>query len=392
MKRILCLHGMAGCKERMQKTLEPLEEILKNKYELVFIDGPLEFPKEWLPEAMLKSGSPSFNRWFENCDHLTNGETRVVYEGFPAVTVDLDLLPALEKVREHWDDSFVGILGFSNGSMVAGMVSSLLSPRPKFVLLNGTIPEGMEVFSKTLNCPSLNLMGYTDDNRHEVKRGEGLFETVHYIGGHRTIYDQATFERVAYWLELLDCHESPVEPIKYTLTIFNPNQEYTGFSGAVSIALKTKDELASLTLDSNEHIKISSCLATVLRTPDGLDSVKNWQVDSKTFRYSQKATVAGSTLNFESPLPSDSNLVLHLEFKTDLADIQGGMQFPCFKYVKTPIELITFSPVGHSADFIEPAHTKETKSIDGKDYCVQRFTVGTPIAPGLVNIHVQKDE
>ncbi|KAJ3318663.1 hypothetical protein HDV06_007125 [Boothiomyces sp. JEL0866] len=392
--KILCLHGMAGCKERLQNSLQPLQEILREKYELVYVNAPFDFPKEWLPEVILNSGAPSFNRWFEKCNHLENGETRVVYPGLPPVTVDLDLGPALKRVQEVWDESFVGLFGFSNGSMVAGMVSSLLVPQPKFVLFNGAIPEGMEMFTKTLNCPSLNLMGYSDGNRHEIIRGEGLYETVLYEGGHRTIYDQTTFERIAYWLDALEHQPTySVEPNNYTLSLFSLNHEKKELQGSVSISFKTLAEIKSLVLDTNSNIRVSAARVACLRTKDNLESVKHWETDETTYRYSQSAAVMQSKgsldLEFNSTLPGESQFVLYVEFQTDLNEIGGSLQFPCFKWIKSTFTVNIFNPVGTTVDFIEPCSNKGREVINGKEYHSQKYSVSTPIAPGLINFDLK---
>ncbi|KAJ3252557.1 hypothetical protein HK103_001409 [Boothiomyces macroporosus] len=392
--KILCLHGMAGCKERLQKSLQPLQDLLYEKYELVYINAPFEFPKEWLPEPLLNSGAPSFNRWFEKCQHLTNGETRMVYKGLPEVSVDLDLEPALKKVQEVWDDTFVGIYGFSNGSMVAGMVSSLLVPQPKFVLFNGAIPEGLEMFSKTLNCPSLNLMGYTDGNRHLISRGNGLFETVHYEGGHRTIYDQATFDRIVYWLELLgQDHSIPIQPLNYTLSMFCLNPDEPNVKGTVSISVGTKSELKSITLDKNKNIRASKASVTCLRTFDNLESVKDWETAQDTFRYTQNPTISQSDsrvdIIFPLTLPKDSNFIIYLEFDTNMNEIGGDLRFPCFKWTKSTFSVNIFHPTGTLIDFIESSKRTESITINDIDYLSQQYSILTPIAPGLLSFDLK---
>lgn len=156
---LLALHGFTLNGERMREQLGPLLPELERSVVVECPNAPHTCPKnaaERLHERWgLPVQAPPHLRWWNATD---DGRT---YAGWHA---SRDFLAGLLRGRE------VGLLGFSQGAMVAAAVSALAAsgelPKVRFaVLIAGRTPRAEELapaFAWPIELPSLHVWGERD--------------------------------------------------------------------------------------------------------------------------------------------------------------------------------------------------------------------------------------
>ncbi|KAF5769362.1 putative serine hydrolase FSH, alpha/Beta hydrolase [Helianthus annuus] len=187
--KILCLHGFRTSGAILQKEVEKWPQPLLQKLDLVFMDGP--YP------AQGKSGvdgifEPPFYEWFQADEE---------YKEFYNFE---ECLAKIEKfMLTH--GPFDGILGFSQGAMLAATIPGMQRegvaltkvPKVKFLIIASGAKFGSSKFgipklasasfSTPITTPSLHIIGETDIVKEE---GIGLLESfvdpliIHHPNGH----------------------------------------------------------------------------------------------------------------------------------------------------------------------------------------------------------------
>jgi predicted esterase len=157
---LIALHGYTMNGARLRSLGEELFRELEQHVELVFPDAPHVCTPEAAQEAFSAWGiappAPPYLRWWRASD---GGE---VYEGWEAACASVRaLIP---------EGGPVGVLGFSQGAMLAATLAAL-SDRRRFpalrcaVLIAGGLPRARdlsELFSAPLAVPSLHVWGERD--------------------------------------------------------------------------------------------------------------------------------------------------------------------------------------------------------------------------------------
>ncbi|KAJ3268410.1 hypothetical protein HDV01_003052 [Terramyces sp. JEL0728] len=298
-------------------------------YELVFIDGPI--PMEYKGPAEHAPSGPTFNGWF------------------PIVDSKFDLnntSPGINRIKEYWDETFVGIITFSFGSVIAGLAYNIL--KPEFMICINGFPRAFENVTGKL----LKISGYRDKVYSDVVASGG--EGISFDGSHA--YNEREFGniaklsgKIADWLHPELEYKYSVN--KYELTFI----KNSSLVGKMKIKLQIKEATDQVIFDSNTNINVYKAFAG---------------------DFSAKITNGPKLiLQFETQLPITD---LYLEFT-----ITGDFSFPCLKYQKAPILLTTLCI---NEQFVFFSTYEEYKEIvDGKEYLGQKFKeIG--MVPAIFNI------
>lgn len=157
---LIALHGYTMNGARLRDSGEQLFRVLEQHVNLVFPDAPHVCPPEVAAAAFKAWGmaapEPPHLRWWRASND------GLVYEGWEAACASVRALIS--------EDSPVGVLGFSQGAMLAGLLSAL-SARGRFpalhcaVLIAGGVPRAQDLaplFAEPIALPSLHVWGERD--------------------------------------------------------------------------------------------------------------------------------------------------------------------------------------------------------------------------------------
>jgi predicted esterase len=185
---LIALHGYTMNGARLRALGQELFRVLEQRVTLVFADAPHVCPPEAAEAAFSAWGmappEPPYLRWWRASDD------RQTYEGWEASCASVRaLIP---------EQSPVGILGFSQGAMLAACLSAL-SACGRFpalqcaVLIAGGVPRANDLrplFDEPIALPSLHLWGARDPiaNNSAPRLAEcfqeAQRETVNWPGSH----------------------------------------------------------------------------------------------------------------------------------------------------------------------------------------------------------------
>ncbi|KAJ3318582.1 hypothetical protein HDV06_007164 [Boothiomyces sp. JEL0866] len=305
-----------------------------SNYELVFIDGPI--PMEYKGPAEHAPSGPTYNGWFP----LVDGR------------FDLNDPAGINRIKEYWNDEFVGIITFSYGSVVAGLAYNIL--KPEFMICINGFARAFENNTGRI----LKISGYRDKAYPAVVQSSG--EGISFDGSHA--YNETEFaniaklaDKIAYWLHPEEVYDYKV--LKYTLTL----TKNTKITGKLIINLVNNVESNKIILDCNENISVEKAV-----------------IQHETMEIPAKNT-NGSKLVLEfKEIPAQTNIEIHLEYT-----VNGDISFPCLKYQKAPILLTTFAIKERFVFF--GTFESSTAVIDGDEYLVQQYKETSPMAPSTFN-------
>lgn len=163
---ILCLHGFAQNGVVFSTKASGIRKMLKKAgYHTVFIDGPIELTPADLPFAASSLGADE-------------KAPEVKFRGWVYTQAEkFDIQPSLDAIKKAYQESrpFVGIIGFSQGSGIAGAILSSFDEvvgdkkaldHLKFAILySGFIFDNKSVqhyYEKKITLPTLHVIGELD--------------------------------------------------------------------------------------------------------------------------------------------------------------------------------------------------------------------------------------
>jgi predicted esterase len=136
-KKILCLHGGGMTGDSMSKVFGSIASRLEDTFEFVYPNGSenVYLSKNFNVDGQFRLGKVLD---FEKDDFVANGHLWV--GDFSAM--DISLEKSTRAIQQIWDDSFVGIIGFSQGAFLASLMIQDLEPQPQFtVFLGGMLSD-----------------------------------------------------------------------------------------------------------------------------------------------------------------------------------------------------------------------------------------------------------
>ncbi|KAJ2994440.1 hypothetical protein HDV02_001574 [Globomyces sp. JEL0801] len=305
--KILCLHGAGSNKEGFKVAIANITNGLPD-YECVFINGPFS--------AQKSEEAPITYSWID-FSKLSNGE------------FGMDcFVEGLELVKNIWDDSFgtlilrlilVGLIAWSQGSLLALLSTGIVNPAPQFAILTGTIVPPRLVFSSEVyetiqkwNGSCLDVNGI-EEGVSFVNKLVGSQSELSHDGAHPPPTDEVSVQKILNW------HRS----ISSTTTedITSSNSNWTVMSNpkdkAVIEALKSSNQV----ILQNYGATLQKATLTILRTHDDLNSVNSWPKSEITNRATQIAQSIEildnhTILRFDHLIPENSKGILHIEFSS----------------------------------------------------------------------------
>lgn len=163
---ILCLHGFAQNGVVFSVKASGIRKILKKAgYNTVFIDAPIKLTPADLPFAAASLGAD------DKADELD-------FRGWVYTQADkFDIQPSLDVIKKAYEEHgpFVGIMGFSQGSGIAGAILSSFNEVVqddkaldylKFAILYSGFkfenPSVQHFYEKKITLPTLHVMGELD--------------------------------------------------------------------------------------------------------------------------------------------------------------------------------------------------------------------------------------
>ncbi len=204
--RILCLHGYHGSAAVMRAQMRPLTAGWGSLADLVYVDAP-----------SLSAGD--FGWWHavqdEASSGLANGPTPARYVGWPRTR---DEIVALFEQEESFD----GVLGFSQGATLTSLLVGLRSPQGKpsaerpltfdfAIMVGGSLsrdPSHADLYQRRecFDLPSLHLLGRRDivvpaSQSRALSRRFSDPVVLEHEGGHLIAATPATRRHVAGFLE-----------------------------------------------------------------------------------------------------------------------------------------------------------------------------------------------
>jgi pimeloyl-ACP methyl ester carboxylesterase len=177
--RILALHGYHGSAAILRRQISPVASVLPGGTELVFVDAP----------------------------SLSRGDFGWWHDGFRGWERTRDWVLDLTS-SEHFD----GVLGFSQGAALTGLLAALQDSDPstslrfEFAVMVGGFtsdkPQHSALFQRKITLPSLHVMGASDSivPMRDSARLADRFENpviVEHRGGHVIPSDPAIASRIA---------------------------------------------------------------------------------------------------------------------------------------------------------------------------------------------------
>lgn len=141
--RILCLHGFAQSAAQFRARTGALRRALKQRAELLYAEGPHHLPME--------EGLGRFCWWRHNDGCYEGAEESLAY---------------LERLVE--ENEVDGVLGFSQGAVVAALLAAMPDRFPRLRLLiciGGFLPRDAALlshFADPIPVPSLHVAGRAD--------------------------------------------------------------------------------------------------------------------------------------------------------------------------------------------------------------------------------------
>ncbi|CAL0311866.1 unnamed protein product [Lupinus luteus] len=167
--RILCLHGFRTSGEILKKSVLRWPEIVTEKLDLVFLDGKFRAQGKSDVEGIF---DPPYYEWFQPKKDFT------VYSNFEE---------SVAYIEDYMlkNGPFDGLLGFSQGAMIAAALSGMQAQgvalgkvdKIKFLIIIaggkfGGKKFGMpklasKAFSKPIDCPSIHFIGERDSMKPE---------------------------------------------------------------------------------------------------------------------------------------------------------------------------------------------------------------------------------
>lgn len=162
-KKVLCFHGGSSNKDMFKEWLLPIINQCP-QYEFVFFNAPVTREK------------PNSYYWFNK-------------DGYK-VTVN--------AVNEIWDDSFVGVMGMSWGSVATMLTVPYLNPQPQWaVTFISTFPQVAfkeDLAKVQFNGSFFNIVGEKDVGENLLKGFDGEYTS--HPGGHIIPTDEPSIKKV----------------------------------------------------------------------------------------------------------------------------------------------------------------------------------------------------
>ncbi|KAJ3308403.1 hypothetical protein HDV04_001333 [Boothiomyces sp. JEL0838] len=306
-RKILCLHGASSTPEGFRVLLSPTIEAFPN-YDFVFVQAPL---LDVYQGDNPKHQGKSMLYWMEY------GEKLGFYHGFQE---------GFNVVRNAWNDTFDGMIGFSQGGVIIAACSTLVHPPPKFLVIYSAmfpkflVPE--TDFYKLINSykgPCLYISGEKETHLNIACPDIQNIEMITHPLGHVVHPEQ---QRLISWIESQTAKQS-VSCISASVDV-HLNSECKTF-----VKLVTREPLCQLALDAGKDIVLFSVKMTVL-------SRKEW--DPVYTEY--KPQIHGNTLEFDK-VAAGTCIDLEIVFRTKLSGY-GTDLIPFFKYAKADFQTRVF--------------------------------------------------
>lgn len=167
--RLLCLHGGGSSAAIFQIQIRKLQHILKEQFDFVFVNGPIESSAG--PGVLpIFEGCGPYYRWVRDNSQLTTEEQFQEQEG------------ALAYLRTFIEEQgpFAGIVGFSQGARVASGLLLEEQAKQEFqglplfgIFICGTYPPLHQNSDQAITLPTVHACGLRDPWRGE---GEALYK------------------------------------------------------------------------------------------------------------------------------------------------------------------------------------------------------------------------
>ncbi|OWB78091.1 hypothetical protein B5S32_g2277 [[Candida] boidinii] len=261
---ILCLHGFAQNGPTFSAKASGIRKALKKVgYQTLFLDAPLDLTPEDLPFEASSLGADSSTETLN-------------YRGWFKTVPDFDIQPAFDSIKKVYQEHgpFVGILGFSQGAGLAGILLNNYDAvvgkegaidELKFGILYSNFKVTPEKYQKyyhpKIKIPTLHIMGELDtlvSNDRSMAFYECCEESTATVlkhpGGHYVPNTKEFVKKQVAWVQsIMGVQEvaAPAKPAKQPKQKKNkdkkPQGEQTAAAAATTTTTETVTEIAAAT-------------------------------------------------------------------------------------------------------------------------------------------------
>lgn len=249
---ILCLHGFAQNGPTFSAKASGIRKALKKVgYQTLFLDAPLDLTPEDLPFEASSLGADSSTETLN-------------YRGWFKTVPDFDIQPAFDSIKKVYQEHgpFVGILGFSQGAGLAGILLNNYDAvvgkegaidELKFGILYSNFKVTPEKYQKyyhpKIKIPTLHIMGELDtlvSNDRSMAFYECCEESTATVlkhpGGHYVPNTKEFVKKQVAWVQsIMGVQEvaAPVKPAKQPKQKKNKDKKPQGEQAATTTAATT---------------------------------------------------------------------------------------------------------------------------------------------------------
>ncbi|OWB57656.1 hypothetical protein B5S28_g3619 [[Candida] boidinii] len=272
---ILCLHGFAQNGPTFSAKASGIRKALKKVgYQTLFLDAPLDLTPEDLPFEASSLGADSSTETLN-------------YRGWFKTVPDFDIQPAFDSIKKVYQEHgpFVGILGFSQGAGLAGILLNNYDAvvgkegaidELKFGILYSNFKVTPEKYQKyyhpKIKIPTLHIMGELDtlvSNDRSMAFYECCEESTATVlkhpGGHYVPNTKEFVKKQVAWVQsIMGVQEvaAPAKPAKQPKQKKNKDKKPQGEQTAAAAATTTTETVTEIAAATSAPASTSAPTAT----------------------------------------------------------------------------------------------------------------------------------